>query len=134
MASKAAAGFGAAPKHAGAAVIEGQWKLLPVLASDTETGKIPLIIFNIANRSFTGNTGCNSFNGKIAVNGDKLSFTEQAVVTQNDCQGYNEDAFMASLIKVNHYKIDHGVLELMIDETILSKWVRKEPVNTVKKV
>ena len=41
---------------------------------------------------------------------------------------------MANLIKVNHYEIKDGVLQLMIDGTVLSKWVRKEPANTVKKV
>ena len=125
----------AAPKHAPeAGNISGQWKLLPVLASDTETGKIPILNFDVSGGSFTGNTGCNNFSGKIILNGDKLSFSEQSVLTQNDCQGYNEDVFMANLIKVNHYEIKDGVLQLMIDGTVLSKWVIKEPANTVKKV
>ena len=124
----------AAGKNVEKSSIAGQWKLLPVLASDTATGTIPVLIFDVAARSFTGNTGCNSFSGKLVLNSDKLSFAEQSVLTQNTCPGYNEDAFMASLIKVNHFKIDNGVLELMLDGTVLSKWVRKEPVNTVKKV
>jgi hypothetical protein len=69
------------------------------------------------------------------VSGDKLQFKEQAVLTKNSCAGYNEDAFINSLIKVNHFKIAEGtVLELMFDGTVLSRWVRKEPVDSVKKI
>ncbi len=114
--------------------IGGEWKLMPVLASDTATGKIPMLQFNTANHSFIGNTGCNSISGKLTMNGTMLSFTEQEVVTKNTCQGYNEDAFVASLIKVNHYKIEKGVLMLMVDQTVLSKWVRKEPLNAPKTI
>ncbi len=114
--------------------LEGTWKLMPVLASDTATGRFPVLQFNVTNHSFIGNTGCNSMSGKFKLTGSMLSFSEQEVITKNDCQGYNEDAFMASLIKVNHYKIENGVLELMVDQTVLSKWVRKEPMNAPKTI
>ncbi len=41
-------------QHAGK-TIAGNWKLLPVLASDTATGKIPFLDFDVAGSSFTGN-------------------------------------------------------------------------------
>jgi heat shock protein HslJ len=117
-----------------AETLAGQWKLMPVLASDTAAGKVPVIQFNIANHSFLGNTGCNSMSGKFTLNGNMLSFGEQEITTKLACQGYNEDAFVASLIKVNHYKIENGVLMLMVDQTVLSKWVRKEPLNAQKAI
>jgi len=117
-----------------AETIAGEWKLMPVLASDTAAGKIPMLQFNVTNHSFIGNTGCNSISGKLNLNGSVLSFSEQEIVTKNACQGYNEDAFVASLIKVNHYKIENGVLMLMVDQTVLSKWVRKEPANAQKAI
>ncbi len=114
--------------------LEGTWKLMPVLASDTATGRFPVLQFNVSNHSFIGNTGCNSMSGKFKLTGMMLSFNEQEVITKNDCRGYNEDAFMGSLMKVNHYKIEDGVLELMVDQTVLSKWVRKEPLNAPKTI
>lgn len=115
-----------------AGTIAGEWKLMPVFASDTASGKIPVLQFNLANNSFLGHTGCNSMSGKFTINGTMLSFSEQEIITKNNCQGYNEDAFVASLIKVNHYKIENGVLQLMVDQTVLSRWVRKEPANAPK--
>ncbi len=43
------------------------------MASDTATGKIPTLSFNI-NKQVTGHTGCNSFSGTFVINGDSLSF------------------------------------------------------------
>jgi len=114
--------------------LNGTWKLVPVLASDTATGKLAVIQFNVSANSFTGNTGCNTMSGKVTVNGNMLSFKEQVVDTRNACQGYNEDAFMANLLKVNHFKIENGVLQLMVDQTVLSKWVKKEPGPGVKTI
>ena len=114
--------------------IAGTWKLMPVLASDTATGNIPAIQFNVANGSFTGSTGCNLMTGKFTLNGAMLAFKEQMVDKKNMCQGYNEEAFMSSLLKVNHYKIEDGVLQLMVDQTVLSKWVRSDPGKATKSI
>lgn len=114
--------------------IAGTWKLMPVLASDTATGNIPAIKFNVTEGSFTGSTGCNAMTGKFTLNGTMLAFKEQMVDKKNMCQGYNEDAFMTSLLKVNHYKIEDGVLQLMVDQTILSKWVRSDPAKATKSI
>lgn len=116
----------------GAATISGIWILMPVLASDTATGKAAFIDFDIAKGTFTGNTGCNNMTGKFTVNGTMLQFKDPAVDSKNNCQGYNEDAFMANLIKINNFKMDNGVLQLMTDQTIVSKWVRKEPKKDIK--
>ncbi len=112
--------------------LAGEWKLLPVLASDAASGKLPVLQFNVESHKFLGNTGCNSMEGKFELNGNILSFSEQAILTKNNCQGYNEEAFISNLIKVNHYRIEKGVLELMVDGAVLSKWVRTEPTNGVK--
>lgn len=105
--------------------IAGHWVLQPVLSSDTAAGKIPTLNFNLATKKFTGNTGCNDMSGNFLVSGDSLSFNEQIVTTRKACEGYNEKAFIDNLTKTNHYKIEDGVLQLMHDQTILSKWTRK---------
>ncbi|HWB28663.1 MAG TPA: META domain-containing protein [Chitinophagaceae bacterium] len=114
--------------------ISGTWKLMPVLASDTASGKLAILQFNTSANSFIGNTGCNSISGKFNMSGNMLSFSEQEITTKNVCPGYNEEAFVANLLKVNHFKIENGVLELMVDQTVLSKWVRKEPLNAIKAI
>jgi len=118
----------------GASTISGAWVLLPALASDTVTGKPAFIDFNTATGNFAGNTGCNTMNGKFTVNGNMLQFKEPVVDGKNSCPGYNEDIFMANLLKINHFKMDSGVLQLMIDETVVSKWVRKQPGKAVKSI
>ncbi len=115
-----------------AAGIGGTWKLMPVLASDTAAGKLANLQFDMGKHSFTGSTGCNAMSGKFKISGAMLSFSEPEITGSNTCQGYNEDAFMANLIKVNHFKIENGVLELMVDQTVLSKWVRNEPSGGIK--
>lgn len=114
--------------------IAGTWKLMPVLASDTATGNTPAIQFNVNTGSFIGSTGCNAMTGTFTLNGTMLAFKEQMVDKKNMCQGYNEEAFLSSLIKVNHYKIEDGVLQLMVDQTVLSKWVRSDPGKATKSI
>lgn len=105
--------------------LAGTWVLQPVLPSDTATGKIPTLTFNLATRKFTGNTGCNSMSGHFFLSGDSLTFDENMITTKKACSGYNEKAFIGNLIKTNRFKIEDGVLQLMNDQTILSKWKRK---------
>jgi len=108
--------------------------LQPVLASDTATGKIPTISFDLKKHTFTGNTGCNEMSGIFKLKADSLAFTEQIVATKITCQGYNEKAFLDNLFNTNRYQIKDGVLELMYNETILSKWVRHADTTTTKQI
>ncbi|MBG9375818.1 META domain-containing protein [Panacibacter sp. DH6] len=106
--------------------LEGSWQLQPVLASDTAAGKIPMLVFDLKSKKFQGNTGCNNMSGSFITSGDSLSFNEQILMTKMACAGYNEAGFIQSLTKVNHFKIEQGVLQLLQDQTILSKWIRKD--------
>ncbi|MGI8950220.1 MAG: META domain-containing protein [Chitinophagaceae bacterium] len=115
--------------------IEGSWQLQPVLASDTAAGRIPTLNFNLSDRRFSGNTGCNSMSGHFVLKGDSLAFSEQIITTKMACPGYNEKAFIENLTRTNHYKIENGVLELLTDKSVLSKWIRKGAVkDTLRKV
>jgi heat shock protein HslJ len=108
--------------------LEGAWQLEPVLPSDTATGRIPTIVFDLATKKFQGNTGCNKMSGNFYTSGDSISFNEQIMMTKMACPGYNEQGFIESLTKTNRYKIEKGLLQLMQDQTILSKWIRKDSV------
>ena len=114
-----------------ATVIAGEWELMPVMASDTATGTIPELNFDLSTAKFSGNTGCNTMQGSFVINKDALNFGADMVSTKMACQGYNEKAFIDNLLKTNRYEIKDGVLQLMYNTTILSKWVRHAS-NTLK--
>jgi heat shock protein HslJ len=109
----------------------GNWYLQPVLPSDTATGKVPTLQFDMAKSRFTGNTGCNKISGQFFSSGtdSSLSFGEKiAMMTRMACPGYNEQGFLKSLKSTGRYRLQNGVLTLLTDEkTELSHWTRKPP-------
>jgi len=54
-----------------------------------------------------------------------LVFNEKIITTRMACAGYNEDAFIKSLLRTNKYKFDNGVLVLLFESTELSRWTRR---------
>ena len=87
---------------------------MPVLSSDTSAGKIPELSFDLKTNRFSGNSGCNAMSGNFILNNDALSFGENIISTKMACPGYNEKAFLESLLKTNRYEIKNGVLQLCI--------------------
>lgn len=103
----------------------GQWFLLPVLPSDTVTGRIPRLVFDLAAKRFTGNTGCNSMSGQFAMTGSVLQFNRHIITTKMACVGYNEKEFLENLLRTNGYTLQHDTLFLLFNQTVLSRWTRK---------
>ena len=112
----------------------GVWYLQPVLPSDTAAGKTPMLDLNLAKSRVLGNTGCNSMNGVFwfSKNDSSLSFSDKIVTSRMSCTGYNERAFIKSLLSAGRYRLRNGVLTLLSDDNAeLSHWVRK-PGNAPK--
>ncbi len=105
--------------------LNGEWFLQPVLASDTAAGKFPSIKFNVAKGTFTGHTGCNRMNGTFKRTDTSLTINEHIDLTKMVCPGFNEAAFLKTLLNTNRYKKEGDVLVLMFDQTQLSRWTRK---------
>ena len=105
--------------------LAGQWYLMAVLSSDTAAGKIPEINFNLSTSSFTGNTGCNRMSGKFQKTDSSIVFDKNIMTTKMACTGYNEDAFMKNLLRINRYRFDSNMLILLADGVEVSKWTRK---------
>ena len=103
----------------------GQWFLQPVLVSDTATGKIPRLVFDLSTKKFTGNTGCNSMSGQFEFTDSTLQFNQRIITTRMACIGYNEKEFLETLHRTNSYKLQGGTLILLFDQTELSRWTRK---------
>ena len=107
--------------------LDGKWFLQPVLPSDTATGRVPYIAFDVKKSRFSGNTGCNDMSGKVTILGKSLGFDSNIITTKKACPGYNEATFIKSLLLTNGYKFDNGVLVLLFDGTELSRWSRQLP-------
>ena len=111
--------------------LAGSWYLLPMLPSDTATGKIPTLQLNPAKSRFSGNTGCNTMNGQFWYSNtdSSLSFNDKITTTKMFCPGYNEPAFLKSLKSVGHFRLHNGTMTLLSDGgTELSRWTRKPAV------
>lgn len=105
--------------------LDGLWFLQPMLVSDTATGKIPRLEFNLATKRFTGNTGCNNMSGSFDFTDSTLQFNQRIITTKMSCVGYNEREFLESLLRTNSYRLQNGMLILMFNQTELSHWTRK---------
>jgi len=105
--------------------LNGQWFLQPLLSSDTAAGKIPVLHINLPAGTFSGNTGCNDMRGSFQKTDSSLVFSQNMSTTKMNCAGYDEAAFIRSLLRTNGYKFEKGMLILMFDATELSRWTRK---------
>lgn len=105
-------------------MLDGKWKLIPALPSDTATGRIPTLNFILDSKRVTGNTGCNNFSGTFNIDKNSLTFNQDFVSTKMACPGYDEAAFERSLLRTNNYEINGDTLSLKEDKTPLSYWLR----------
>lgn len=110
---------------ADSARISGDWYLQPVLPSDTATGHVPMLHFDLAKKTFTGFTGCNQMNGSFKILGDAIQFDKDITLTKIACEGFNEKEFVTNLLRVDHYQFREGFLILLINKTPISKWMRR---------
>jgi heat shock protein HslJ len=119
------------PEPPDSTTLAGMWFLMPVLPSDTATGRIPTLRLELAKTHFSGNTGCNTMSGGFYFSDrdSSLSFSDKIITTRMACQGYNEQAFLKSLRQTGHYRLRNGVLTLLSDDHAeLSRWIRKPAV------
>lgn len=94
----------------GNASLNGSWELNyitgPRIAFDgLYPGRKPVITFNTADTSFSGNTGCNNFRGQLISEGNNISFTNDIALTKMFCEGQGENVFIETLKKVNRFTI-----------------------------
>lgn len=77
---------------------------------------VPLLELYPLEQRVTGNTGCNSLNGRVETGSDHIRFSGMAV-TKMACQetGNVETNFLAALAKANAYQVENGKLTLLQD-------------------
>ncbi len=108
----------------------GNWELTyisgPKIAFDgLYPNKKPFITFDAATQKAMGNTGCNSFNGKYVLEGQKLSFPDPLVMTRMFCEGNGERFFVDGLKKITGYSLSGDTLTLLADGVEWMRFIRK---------
>ena len=101
--------------------LEGTWELNyitgPRIAFDgLYPGQKPVINFDIAGQKVFGKNSCNSYSGKLTIEGDKINFKDSKMaVTMMACQGNGDRVYMDMLEKIDSYSItEEGKVLTMI--------------------
>ena len=101
--------------------LQGEWVLTyisgPRIAFDgLYPGQKPVINFDIAGQKVFGKNSCNSYSGKLTIEGDKINFKDSKMaVTMMACQGNGDRVYMDMLEKIDSYSItEEGKVLTMI--------------------
>lgn len=118
-------------KNSASSSLEGTWQLNYLMApgksfEEIYPDKKPEIKFDLAEKRFSGNTSCNSFSGKLNLDGNKISFRDPFAMTKMMCQGEGENIFTQTLNKVNTYAISDGkTLNFISGDIAIMRFRRK---------
>jgi heat shock protein HslJ len=104
--------------------LNGKWRLIPAMPSDTAAGRIPVLNFIMDSKRVAGNTGCNNFSGTFEMDKNSLTFNNDFISTKMACPGYDEAAFERSLLRTTGFEIKGDTLVLKVDQTPLSYWIK----------
>lgn len=110
--------------------IDGVWSLgefgnNKILLKDLYPSRIPFIKINKAAKQISGNTSCNSFSGKLMIDGDKFTLGEPMAMTQRFCTGEGESTFLGYLQRVKNFKLKNdSSLHLYSGDTLLMKFTK----------
>ena len=83
-----------------------------------DSNQRPVIEINSKENHVTGNTGCNTLNGKVVVEENQIEFSDM-VTTKMFCEKSIEAEFLESLGMVNNFKIEKLQLSLYRDDELL---------------
>ncbi|MBZ4033432.1 META domain-containing protein [Flavobacterium sp. 17A] len=91
--------------------------------------KKPTITFDTKENRVSGNNSCNSYTGKLVVNGNKIDFTQPMAVTKMMCINGSdgEQVFMSTLQKVTSYDItdDGKTLNFISGDIAMMRFTKK---------
>lgn len=105
--------------------LNGKWLLHMLFGSENNWPRAPFIDINLRDKTFVGNSSCNTINGKFTFSGSYIAFDKQITQTEIACGGNHEKAFLSALLKINSYTINKDELELGQGEIVLMKFKRQ---------
>jgi len=91
--------------------------------------KKPTIIFNTKDKQVSGNNSCNTYTGKLVVDGNKIDFTQPMAVTKMMCLngGQGEATYMKTLQGITSYDItdDGKTLNFISGDIAMMRFTKK---------
>lgn len=120
-----------AEKTSGTASLDGTWELNyitgPRITFDgLYPARKPVITFNTSDTSFSGNTGCNNFRGRLISEGNNISFTNDMALTKMFCEGQGENVFLETIKKVNRFSISNDTtLTFIMGDIAMMRFSKK---------
>jgi heat shock protein HslJ len=95
------------------------WALISIKGEKIELHQdlknLPMIEIYVKDERVYGNTSCNSFNGKVYIDGNKISFFN-IITTEMACPGNLEQRFLSAIESIDNYKIEKMRLFLFKEE------------------
>lgn len=114
------------------AALEGTWELNYVTGPRIAFGglypdKKPAITFDLNKNSVSGSNSCNSYFGKLNVDGNTINFKQPMAVTKMFCPGEGEKVYMSTLQKIDSYSIskDGKTLNFIMDGIEMMRFEKK---------
>ncbi len=104
--------------------LTGLWELQRIWGTDNKF-ITTYIAIDFDNKTFIGNTGCNSISGKFITNDTYITINKEIISTKMTCPGNIEKSFLSVLLKVNKFHIDNSELEMSQNDIVLLKFNRK---------
>ncbi|WP_166921947.1 META domain-containing protein [Flavobacterium poyangense] len=116
-----------------ASKLEGTWELNyitgPRITFDgLYPNKKPTINFNVKEKQVSGNNSCNTFSGKLSIDGNKIDFTQPMASTKMMCaNSQGEQVFMSTLPKITSYDVtDEGkTLHFISGDIAMMRFTKK---------
>ena len=113
--------------------LEGTWELNyisgpKITFEGLYPNKKPTIVFDLKENRVSGNSSCNSYTGKLNVNGSKIDFTQPMVMTKMMCDdGQGEQTYMNTLQKITSYTItdDGKTLDFISGDIAVMRFTKK---------
>lgn len=113
--------------------LNGTWELNyvtgPRIAFDgLYPNKKPTITFDTKENRVSGNNSCNSFTGKLNVDGYSINFRDGLATTKMMCQdNQGEQVFMTTLQKITSYDVtdDGKTLNFISGDIAMMRFVKK---------
>ncbi|MDQ8012092.1 MAG: META domain-containing protein [Flavobacterium nitrogenifigens] len=114
--------------------LDGTWELNYISEPSTTfdalyPNKKPTINFDTKASQVSGNASCNTYSGKLAVDGNKINFTQPMAVTKMMCldglQG--EQTYLSTLQKITSYDItdDGKTLNFISGDIAMMRFTKK---------
>ncbi|TDB62391.1 META domain-containing protein [Arundinibacter roseus] len=92
--------------------LSGTWEATFVSSSSEEfealyPNKKPTLTFDLSTNRVSGNSGCNSLNGPVEIQGNSIQFSSQMAMTRMFCPGAGETIFLKALAAATTFSLEN---------------------------